>query len=80
MIIGEYSSTQGKAQPLELSVSFQQPIYFGNLMENLDNTLDKLVTSAISAVEAVADASDLDEVRVQFLGKKGKLTFFVLYI
>lgn len=43
-------------------------------MENLDNTLDKLVASALSAVEAVADASGLDEIRVQFLGKKGELT------
>lgn len=43
-------------------------------MENLDNTLDTLVASALSAVEAVADASGLDEIRVQFLGKKGELT------
>ena len=42
-------------------------------MENLDN-IDKLVASALSAVEAVADASALDEIRVQYLGKKGVLT------
>ena len=43
-------------------------------MENLDNTLDTLVASALSAVEAAADAPSLDEVRVQYLGKKGELT------
>ena len=39
-------------------------------MENLDN----IVASALSAVEAATDASALDEVRVQYMGKKGELT------
>ena len=38
-------------------------------MENLDN----IVTSALSAVEAASDAAALDEVRVQYMGKKGEL-------
>ena len=39
-------------------------------MENLDN----IVASALSAVEAATDATALDEVRVQYMGKKGELT------
>ena len=43
-------------------------------MENLDNTLDELVGSALKAIEVVVDASSLEELRVQYLGKKGELT------
>lgn len=39
-------------------------------MENLDN----IVASALSAVEAATNAAALDEVRVQYMGKKGELT------
>ena len=39
-------------------------------MENLDS----IVTSALSAVETASDVADLDEIRVQYLGKKGELT------
>lgn len=39
-------------------------------MENLDN----IVAGALRAVEAATDAAALDEVRVQYMGKKGELT------
>ncbi|OED40796.1 phenylalanine--tRNA ligase subunit alpha [Endozoicomonas sp. (ex Bugula neritina AB1)] len=39
-------------------------------MENLDS----IVASALSAVEAASDVTGLDEIRVQYLGKKGELT------
>ena len=39
-------------------------------MENLANLADE----AITAVDAAADAAALDQVRVEYLGKKGKLT------
>ena len=39
-------------------------------MENLDS----IVASALSAVEAASDVAGLDDIRVQYLGKKGELT------
>ncbi len=43
-------------------------------MENLETLVSPIVTSALSEVEAAANAADLDQVRVRFLGKKGELT------
>ena len=39
-------------------------------MENLDT----ITSSALAEVESAANAADLDQVRVRFLGKKGELT------
>jgi len=36
--------------------------------------LDKLVTQASNAIEKVADVKALDDIRVQYLGKKGEIT------
>lgn len=43
-------------------------------MENLDQTIDQLVASALAAVQAADNIAALDEIRVQFLGKKGEMT------
>lgn len=43
-------------------------------MDNLDNTLNSLVANALNAIAAANDASTLDDLRVQYLGKKGELT------
>lgn len=43
-------------------------------MENLETLVSPIVASALSEVESAANAADLDQVRVRFLGKKGELT------
>ncbi|MGI9279163.1 MAG: phenylalanine--tRNA ligase subunit alpha [Endozoicomonas sp.] len=43
-------------------------------MENLETLVSPIVTSALTEVESAANAADLDQVRVRFLGKKGELT------
>ena len=40
----------------------------------MQQNIDQLVDSALRAVEAAADLRALDEVRVDYLGKKGSLT------
>jgi phenylalanyl-tRNA synthetase alpha chain len=44
------------------------------LGKNVQQELDKLVKAAQAAVDATNDLSELDAVRVQYLGKKGELT------
>lgn len=43
-------------------------------MENLDNLVNPIVNSAINAIHESSNISDLDDIRVRFLGKKGELT------
>ncbi|MGI9273526.1 MAG: phenylalanine--tRNA ligase subunit alpha [Endozoicomonas sp.] len=43
-------------------------------MENLETLVSPIVASALSEVESAANAADLDQVRVRFMGKKGELT------
>ncbi|WOG29721.1 phenylalanine--tRNA ligase subunit alpha [Endozoicomonas sp. 8E] len=43
-------------------------------MENLETLVSPIVVSALAEVESAANAADLDQVRVRFLGKKGELT------
>ncbi|WP_257254365.1 MULTISPECIES: phenylalanine--tRNA ligase subunit alpha [unclassified Endozoicomonas] len=43
-------------------------------MENLEALVSPIVVSALAEVESAANAADLDQVRVRFLGKKGELT------
>ncbi|WP_422137602.1 phenylalanine--tRNA ligase subunit alpha [Endozoicomonas sp. ALC020] len=43
-------------------------------MENLETLVSPIVVSALAEVESAANATDLDHVRVRFLGKKGELT------
>jgi phenylalanyl-tRNA synthetase alpha chain len=43
-------------------------------MSDLADTLKAIVDTATAAVEATTDVPGLDQVRVQFLGKKGQLT------
>ena len=45
-------------------------------MENLDS----LVTQAQTAIGSANDAKALDDVRVQFLGKKGEITQLLLVV
>ena len=40
----------------------------------MQEELDKLVTQASNAIEKVADVKALDDIRVQYLGKKGEIT------
>ena len=43
-------------------------------MENLEKLVSYIVSSAVRDVEVAINASDLEQVRVQFFGKKGKFT------
>ncbi len=71
---GKYASIQMHSQPLELAVCFLYASVIGNPMENLETLVSPIVTSALTEVESAANAADLDQVRVRFLGKKGELT------
>ncbi|MDD7803994.1 MAG: phenylalanine--tRNA ligase subunit alpha [Endozoicomonas sp. (ex Botrylloides leachii)] len=43
-------------------------------MENMDNFVNPIVSSALSAINNTNSIADLDDIRVRFLGKKGELT------